>query len=86
MYEIPGNRRLWDYSCSANLTNGDIEKIAWHAKSNNMQSGKVAIVGPQDLTYGVFRVYIALREEDRTRLAVFRTEEKAVEWLKESSV
>lgn len=81
----PGNLRLWDYTCGADLTNGDIEKVASHAKSNNMQSGKVAIVAPQDLTYGVFRVYIAHREEDRIQLAAFRTEEKAVEWLKEPS-
>jgi hypothetical protein len=78
----PGRFRLWDFTCGVNLTNEDIQKAANHAKSNIMQSGKVAIVAPQDLTFGIFKVFAAHRDEERIKLDVFRTEDEAVWWLK----
>jgi hypothetical protein len=78
-----GNLRLWDFTCGADLANEDIQIVAKHARSIQLPSGKVAIVAPQDLTYGIFRVYAANREEQRVKLSVFRSEKEARDWLKE---
>jgi hypothetical protein len=82
----PGNLRLWDFTCGANLPSDDIEIVAHHAKSIQLPSGKVAIVAPQDLTFGIFRIYAANREETRVKLSVFRSEPEAREWLNKESV
>jgi hypothetical protein len=74
--------RLWDFSCGVDLTSHDIEIVAEHAKIIQMQSGKVAIVAPQDLTYGLFRMYEVHRHEERVQINVFRTLQDAREWLK----
>ena len=67
------------------MTSGEIQKVADHAKAIQMQPGKVAIVASDNLTFGVFRMYEAYREEDRVKLCVFHTEEEARDWLKEGS-
>ena len=78
----PNNLRLWDYTCGANLTGHDIEQVAEHARTIQIQSGRVAIVAPQDLTFGLFRMYEVHRKEERIQLSVFRSIEEAREWLK----
>ena len=78
----PNNLRLWDFTHGANLTGQDIEKVAAHARIKKMQSGKVAIVAPQDLTFGLFRMYEVHRKEERIQLSVFRSIKEAREWLK----
>ena len=78
-----GNLRLWDFTCGADLANEDIQIVAKHARSIQLPSGKVAIVAPQDLTYGIFRVYAVKREEQHVKLDVFRSEKEARDWLKE---
>lgn len=82
----PGNLRLWDFTCGAKLPNDDIQIVANHAKSIRLPAGRVAIVTPDDLTFGIFRVYAAHREETRVKLNVFRSEPEAQEWLKHESV
>jgi len=78
----PNNLRLWDFSCGADLISKDIEKVAEHARAIQIQSGKVAIVAPQDLTYGLFRMYEVHRKEERIQLSVFRSVQEARKWLK----
>lgn len=78
----PNNLRLWDFSNGADLASKDIEKVAEHAKTIQIQSGKVAIVAPQNLTYGLFRMYQVYRKEERIQLNVFRSAHEAREWLK----
>ena len=82
----PGNLRLWDFTCGADLTNDDIQIVANHAKSIQLPAGRVAIVAPQDLSFGVFRVYAAHREQTQVKLSVFRSEQEALDWLKNDSV
>lgn len=79
----PNNLRLWDFSCGADLAGKDIERVAEHAKTIQIQSGKVAIVAPQNLTYGLFRMYEVHRKEEGIQLNVFRSLKEAREWLKE---
>ena len=78
----PNNLRLWDYTCGANLTGHDIEHVAEHARTIQIQSGRVAIVAPHDLTFGLFRMYEVHRKEERIQLSVFRSVKEAREWLK----
>ena len=76
---------MWDYTCGANLTHADIQMAANHAKDIPMPSGMVAIVAPDNLAFGLLRMYEAYREEDRVKQCVFRTEEEAIDWLKGTS-
>ena len=78
----PGDLRLWDFSRGVDLTVHDVKDVAHYAKAIQMQPGKVAIIAPQDLTFGLFRVYMAHRNEARVTLDVFRTEEEGIDWLK----
>ena len=77
-----GRLRLWDFSCGADLAHKDIEEIEIHANSISLPCGKVGIVAPQDLTYGVFRSLAVYREERQAELNIFRTEMAAIDWLK----
>ena len=43
---------------------------------------KVAVIAPDDLSFGLSRVYEVYREKDEIELKVFRTEQKGIEWLK----
>ena len=82
---IPCDLRMWDFSNGANLTTGDVQMTARHAKEIPMPPGRVAIVAPKDITYGVFRMYEVFRNEEPVSLRVFRDENEAVEWLKHPS-
>ena len=54
--------RLWDLSAGGwDLTSEKLEEIADYAKTKLMLPSKVAIVAPKDLSYGLSRVYEALR-------------------------
>ena len=67
----PCRLRLWDFTCGVDWANEDIKKAANHANSIQLPNGKVAIVSPQDLTYGLFRVYTNLPgklEDSRPRV------------------
>ena len=74
--------RLWNFSYGTNLSTGDIQQIAAYAKSLKLSPGKVAIVAPDDLTFGFFRMYEVYRQEDQIKLNVFRSEQEAIDWLR----
>jgi hypothetical protein len=76
-----GEFRLWDFTCGVDLSRDVVEKAATYARSIHMPSGKVAIIAPQDLTFGLFRMFATYREEEDIDLNVFRTEIEAVAWL-----
>ena len=78
----PGKLRLWDFSCGADLAHEDIQSVANHANSIALPAGKVAVVAPQDLTYGVFRILAVYREEKQVDVEVFRAGNAAICWLK----
>ena len=79
----PSNLMVWDLTCGANLPDDAIQSIVHHASTLQLPAGKAAIVAPQDLTYGLSRVYAAHRVENQVKLSVFRSEPEAREWLKE---
>ncbi|MGD9150792.1 MAG: hypothetical protein PVG40_10895 [Desulfobacterales bacterium] len=78
--------RLWDLSAGGwDLTSEKLEEIADYAKTKLMLPSKVAIVAPKDLSYGLSRVYEALRRQEGLEIEIFRDEQKALSWLKVDS-
>ena len=75
-------RRLWDFSCGANLTTADAIKIANHANKYKHSPGKIAIVAAKDLAFGLSKVFSAYMEDDTVIVNVFRTEKAAIQWLR----
>ena len=80
--EGTGNLRLWDFSLGANLSYNDVQKVAGYEKSASLFRGKAAALAPQDLTFGIFRIYTAYRDEDQVELSVFRKRKAAIDWFR----
>ena len=75
--------RLWDFSkADINLTSSQIEELAKYGKSKFSIPSKVAIVAPEDLAFGLMRIYEVYREEDQAEIKVFRSEQDAWVWLR----
>ena len=75
--------RLWDFSkAEINLTSSQIEQLAKYGKAKFSIPSKVAIVAPEDLAFGLMRIYEVHREEDQAEIKVFRSEQDAWGWLK----
>ena len=76
--------RLWDFSDSGlSLSNSQLEKLAEYGKRRFTKPSRVAIVAPEDFTFGLSRIYEVYREEDKLQFKVFRTELEARQWLLE---
>ena len=61
----------------------ELEEIASHASSADLDSARVAMLVIKDLSYGVSRMYEAYRKSPLTDVKVFRDEAEAIEWLRE---
>ena len=78
--------RLWDLSADGwDLTTEKLEEIADYAKIKFLPPSKVAIVAPKDLSYGISKVYEAFRRQEGLEIEIFRSEQKALNWLKTNS-
>lgn len=75
--------RLWDMTCRIDLTTAEVRALARYAKSKlKTPFSKVAIVAPDDLTFGLFRLHEVEREDRFLKQRVFRTKQDALAWLK----
>ena len=81
--ELDANQfRLWDFSCGVNWSTQQLEKIAAYAKITlRTPASKIAIIAPDDLTYGLFRIHDVFRADEYSEQIVFRTETEALNWL-----
>jgi len=78
--------RLWDLSAGGwDLTTEELEEIADYAKIKFLPPSKVAIVAPEDLSYGLSRIYEAVRKQENLQIDIFRTEQEALAWLRAQS-
>lgn len=76
--------RLWDFSDSGlSFSNSQLEQVAEYGKRKFTKSARVAILAPEDFTFGLSRIYEVYREEDKLQFKVFRTELEARHWLLE---
>lgn len=80
---------LWDFSAAdlSRVTIGEIEQLAKAVNTiaHSRLGGKSAIVSPQDISFGLSRVYQAFAETGGSSTAetrVFRSEQEALEWMK----
>lgn len=80
---FPGLARLWDFrSVRVDLAPGEIQQLANFAKSQATLPSRVAIVVPDDASFGLSRMYEVYREDDVSEHMVFRSEEEARDWLR----
>lgn len=76
-------RRLWDFRESGfTLSLDDLKKVADFVRQGDTASSRVAMLVEGDLSFGVSRMYEALRSTEGTAVMVFRDETKAVDWLR----
>ena len=75
--------RLWDLSLSGvDLTSAQLKEIADYSKSKFSVPSRMAIVAPQDLAFGLSRMFEIYREQQQIAVRVFRTRTEALAWLK----
>ena len=78
--------RLWDLTCGIRLTMAEVKALARYAKSKfTTPFSRAAIVAPDDLTFGLFRVHDVEREDPLVEQFVFRKKRDALAWLKQNS-
>jgi hypothetical protein len=78
--------RLWDLTCGIKLTTAEIKALARYAKSKfTTPFSKAAIVAPDNLTFGLFRLHDVEREDSLVEQIVFRTKQEALAWLKQGT-
>jgi len=83
---FPSNLRLWDLSQSRlNLTGDQLHVIADYAKSKLIEPSKLVVVAPNDLTFGLSRLFSVYRSTSQSETRVYRTEKEALEWLHHQS-
>jgi len=75
--------RLWDLSAGLDLTNEQLKEIAEYAKIKWHTPSKVALVAPNDLSYGLLRMFEVYRGEEQHKIMVYRSKQEALKWLKE---
>jgi len=76
--------RLWDFrKTTFDFSAEELEEIASHASSADIDPSRVAMLVNQDLSYGVSRMYEAYRKTPLTDVKVFKDEAEAIEWLLE---
>ena len=77
--------RLWDFSnVLFNFTKEEIQEIALYGKSMFLEKNRIAVVAPQDLSYGILRSFEIYREQDMHSIPrVFRNRQEALQWLEE---
>ena len=80
-----GELRLWDLSCGLTLTNDQVQQLAEYSKFRLHKPARLAIVAPQDLSFGLLRMYEVYRKEEHINQKIFRSEQEARDWLKEFS-
>ena len=76
---------IWDFSQALGETSyGEIRKIAQFVAHNrgNRFSGRVAVIVKSILHFGLTRIYQSLTDNSSFDLEIFRSYEKALEWVK----
>jgi hypothetical protein len=77
---------LFDLSESKSLhqrTPTDIQEMArFLASQSEPFGGRLAMVAPSDLAYGLMRIGVVIAEASGAEPRVFRTTEEALEWLR----
>ena len=82
---ISSDRELWCLSgTDFDFSSEELEEFGRRAKAKSNRPKKTAIVCSQDLVYGLSRIFSVYAGEGRIKLKVFRSEEEALIWLKDT--
>jgi hypothetical protein len=78
----PLNLLFVDAGLTRHLTRGEIVNVMDFARRNRpLCSGRTALVGPSDLSFGTFRMAEGMGGEFSRHVRVFRSIEEAVRWI-----
>ena len=78
----PLNLLFVDAGLTRHLTRGEIVNVMDFARRNRPEcSGRTALVGPSDLSYGTFRMAEGAGGEFSRHIRVFRSTEEALRWI-----
>ena len=80
--------RLWDFSkILFDFNTEEIQQIASYGKLRFTEKNRIALVAPQDISFGILRMFEAYRDQNTFSVArVFRTKDEALKWLEEQKV
>jgi hypothetical protein len=80
-----GMYKLWDLSDAdlSSIDNASLESLAKTSRDCSLENdkAKIAVVAPQDLEFGMMRVYERVSERKDYKFAPFRSLEQAEKWL-----
>lgn len=79
-------KRLWIYQAGADLKADEIREIGEYCIKIWPVPSKVAVVVPDDLSFGLARMHDVFREQEGVETKVFKTEQEAIGWLKKEMV
>ena len=75
-------RRLYDLrECVLKADSAQLKVLANQATRYNLEPSKVALLVLDDLSFGLSRMYEAIRSADNIELNVFKMESAAIDWL-----
>lgn len=78
----PSFDQLWDCSEVTKVAVG-IEVVRFLSRSSSYEAGaKRAVVAPDDITFGLARMFQTLHEDAPEEVRIFRSREEARRWLK----
>jgi hypothetical protein len=77
--------RVWDLSNGFKLAYDELRTIAEYGKSKFRIPSKVAVIVPDDFTYGKAIMHHAYRKDELLEERVFQSEGEAMAWLKSQS-
>lgn len=61
----------------------DMKKLASYCQENFVKPSRFALVAPEDLFFGISRMYEVYRKDKNSITKVFRTEDEAREWIRQ---
>ena len=74
-------RQLWIYPFGGNTDSSELKTLAQKGITLWPVPSKSAVVAPDDLTFGMARMYAMFREREGLEMRVFREEKEAILWL-----
>lgn len=77
LFDLSG---VTDMKVSADTVRAVARRAAQHVDSR-LEEGKLAIVAPRDLLFGMARMYGILRDDSPVEVRVFRERDEAESWL-----
>lgn len=76
--------RLWDLGVGVSFDAEEIKGLAQQSRGYEQPAARSAIVAPENVAYGLSRMFASYRDDNRVAQGIFRTREEALAWLADS--